>query len=401
MMVVVQSFMNAWEQACKIDGGVVTVPRGTFLLSSADFKGPCIGRTLFKLEGTLVANGQPLLDDQDYWITFYKVERVTISGDGVFDGNGASSWSVCHGKSKCNDLPPTVSINNLNFSYYIYTSDEPAALKPRKFLIHHFYLINNNIYIFSTLIDQTIKINYANFTRINGVKFINSKFFHVHIHESENVLVQNVHIIAPADSPNTDGIHVGNSDRVTIRNSNIATGDDCISLGEGSTNINITGIWCGPGHGISIGSLGKIEGEENVSGITVRNSTLTKTQNGLRIKTWAPSASSNLVSGVTFVDIITDQVENPIIIDQYYCPHSSCEGAGESSVQIQGVRFLNVKGTSASEAAVDIKCSRKKPCKDIEFSGIHLTYGGGAAAAFCDNADQKFIEAGQVPSRCS
>lgn len=121
MVVVVQSFMNAWEQACKIDGGVVTVPRGTFLLSSADFKGPCIGLTLFKLEGTLVANGQPLLDDQDYWITFYKVERVTISGNGVFDGNGASSWSVCHGKSKCNDLPPTVSINNLNFSYYKYT----------------------------------------------------------------------------------------------------------------------------------------------------------------------------------------------------------------------------------------------------------------------------------------
>jgi polygalacturonase len=74
--------------------------------------------------------------------------------------------------------------------------------------------------------------------------------FHIVIDKCNNVRVQDVKISAAGNSPNTDGIHVELSSSVNILNSNIATGDDCISIGPGTTNLWIQDIVCGPGHGI-------------------------------------------------------------------------------------------------------------------------------------------------------
>lgn len=104
---------------------------------------------------------------------------------------------------------------------------------------------------------QTLRIHDVTNASIQGITSWNSKMFHFHIHNSQNLKVENVHITAPRDSPNTDGIHISNSKDVQIVDSSIGTGDDCISLGDGCKNIKISGIACGPGHGISIGSLGK------------------------------------------------------------------------------------------------------------------------------------------------
>lgn len=159
---------------------------------------------------------------------------------------------------------------------------------------------------------------------ISGITSLDSKMFHIHIDNSKDVDVENVRIIAPASSPNTDGIHVSSSTSVRVADSLIATGDDCVSLGDGSIDIRISGVTCGPGHGISIGSLGKYKNEQDVRDIIVSNCVLKNTDNGLRMKTWAPSQSSTLVSNVTYSDIQLVNVKNPIVIDQYYCPNGGC-----------------------------------------------------------------------------
>lgn len=145
------------------------------------------------------------------------------------------------------------------------------------------------------------------------------------LYECSDVMIINVKVQAPDNSPNTDGIHMAKSKYIQIFDSEIATGDDCISIGDGSRTINVTNITCGPGHGISIGSLGKTPNEDIVDGITVTKCNLTSTKNGVRIKTWSNPSYPNTVSNLTFDHIYVNNVANPIIIDQNYCPNMHCK----------------------------------------------------------------------------
>lgn len=71
----------------------------------------------------------------------------------------------------------------------------------------------------------------------------------------------------------------------------------------------------------SIGSLGKDLNEQGVQNVTVKQVTFKGTQNGLRVKAWA-KPSNGFVNDVLFQNAIMDNVQNPIVIDQKYCPGS-------------------------------------------------------------------------------
>ena len=66
----------------------------------------------------------------------------------------------------------------------------------------------------------------------------------------------------------------------------VYAGDDCISIQTGCSNVYIHKVNCGPGHGISIGGLGKENTKACVSNITVRDVVMHGTMTGVRIKTW-------------------------------------------------------------------------------------------------------------------
>lgn len=105
------------------------------------------------------------------------------------------------------------------------------------------------MYVFS-LCYQNLKFVAMNQTVVQGITSLNSKFFHIALVECKNFKGTKIKISAPADSPNTDGIHVERSSSVYISQSLIGTGDDCISIGQGNSQVTITRIRCGPGHGI-------------------------------------------------------------------------------------------------------------------------------------------------------
>ncbi|XP_022974794.1 polygalacturonase-like [Cucurbita maxima] len=126
----------------------------------------------------------------------------------------------------------------------------------------------------------SLQINDGKNLNINGLlSSINSQLFNIVMNRCQNVHMTRVNVLAACDSPNTDGIHVRQSSDVTILNSNIRNGDDCISIGPGTSNMWIESITCGPRHGISIGSLGMEAEEDGVHNVTVKSSTFTGTQN--------------------------------------------------------------------------------------------------------------------------
>ncbi|KAH7863925.1 hypothetical protein Vadar_023580 [Vaccinium darrowii] len=306
-------------------------------------------------------------------ILFQNIEGLTVYGGGTYDGQGGvQSWK--NGKSR---LMPIVS------SYFL-TS---------KLL----QLLRGSLSLRSC---ESIKFQKVRNGAVRDINLVNSKGFQMTITSCTNFLTERLKITAPADSPRTDGIHLSRSNGVQVLNSFIGTGDDCISIGEGSTDVKVIGITCGPGHGISIGSLGKVPQEQSVKGVYVGHSTLSNTDDGLWIKTFHDSPRLE-ASGITFEDITMVDVKNPIIIDQHY---KSNENQGASFVKISDVHYRNVRGTSVSNVAVSLQCSSAIPCQGIELADIDLALSPNAPKKFplsatCSNA-KTFSTGKQNPPAC-
>jgi polygalacturonase len=142
--------------------------------------------------------------------------------------------------------------------------------------------------------------------------------------------------------------------------------------------MNVVG-WC------SIGSLGKDAKEAGVQNVTVKTATFTGTQNGVRIKSWG-RASNGFARNILFQHAVMVNVQNPIVIDQNYCPdNKGCPGQ-VSGVKISDVTYQDIHGSSATEVAVKFDCSPGNPCSRIRLENVKLTYQNQAAAASCSHA---------------
>ncbi|PHT94658.1 Polygalacturonase [Capsicum annuum] len=263
-----QAFIKAWDKACKAENGVLLIPRHKiYYIGPIKFHGPCKKGLRMMINGELRAS-KDLSDyneDRRHWLLFQNMENFVVEGVGSIDGNGHVWW------------------------------------------------------IRSCKVDKTIAMTFYNCTNliVRNLELKNPQKMHLTITKSKLVEVSRLKITAPADSPNTDGIHVSGTKNIDIHHSYIGTGDDCISIVSGSTNVRARYIHCGPGHGISIGSLGKNKEEDTVSNIYVHDATLRGTTNGLRIKSW--QGGRGYAKDILFQDIDMVNVTNPIIIDQFYC----------------------------------------------------------------------------------
>ncbi|XP_019095572.1 PREDICTED: probable polygalacturonase At3g15720 [Camelina sativa] len=136
--------------------------------------------------------------------------------------------------------------------------------------------------------ERPTQLHFQNCNDLNiiGITSFNSPRNHIEIKECKRVKITKIKLVAPDDSPNTDGIDISESSDVDIYDTVVGTGDDCVAINNGSMNINITRMNCGPGHGISVGSLGRDGEESMVENIQVTDCTFVRTENGARIKTW-------------------------------------------------------------------------------------------------------------------
>ncbi|KAK8274573.1 hypothetical protein V6Z12_D10G082400 [Gossypium hirsutum] len=236
-------FSKAWKATCNAPSRnpILIIPETKiFLLKPVTFSGPCKSTSIHVLmSGNIVAPNSKMAWKGFHinrWLAFTQVNGLTIIGSGTINGRGAAWWS----QPCLHKVPKGV------------TCKRPTALT--------FYRCNGLV--------------------LKGIRHINSQRNHITISNCKDVTFSNLHISAPKTSPNTDGIDISGSSNVQILNSFIGTGDDCIAISSDSSHINITGIACGPGHGISIGALGA-HGEDTVEEVHVRNCTLKGTMTGV------------------------------------------------------------------------------------------------------------------------
>uniref|UniRef100_A0A0D9VTJ9 Pectate lyase superfamily protein domain-containing protein n=1 Tax=Leersia perrieri TaxID=77586 RepID=A0A0D9VTJ9_9ORYZ len=338
-----EAFRAAWRAACAVDSAVILVPSDvTFTITATTFVGPCkpglifqVGMitllTLFvhvwfilasadRVDGVLMPPDDPDCwppsDNKRQWFVFSNLNGLTLRCSGTIEGNGEDWWNL--------------------------------PCKPHRLV--RFFMSRNLV--------------------VEGLRVENSPEFHFRFDGCSDVRVDGLSIRSPANSPNTDGIHVENTERVAIYNSMISNGDDCISIGTGSYDVDIQNVTCGPGHGISIGSLGVHNSQACVANVTVRNAVIRNSDNGLRIKTW--QGGMGAVSGISFDTVTMENVRNCIIIDQYYCLDKRCMNQS-TAVHVTDVSYTNVRGSYDVRAApIHFACSDTVPCTNITMSEVEL-----------------------------
>ncbi|PON74215.1 Glycoside hydrolase [Parasponia andersonii] len=345
-----QAFIKAWNRACSSKVGVILVPQNrVYHLKPITFSGPCKSSQLtMRISGIIKASPRRSDYEKDtrHWMVFDSVQNLRVEGGGTINGNGRKWW-----KNSC---------------------------KINKALAVTFYECKN--------------------LRVANLRFKNAQQMHLNFQKCVNVQVVNLRVIAPGNSPNTDGIHITDTQNIQIMNSVIKTGDDCISIVSGSKNVRATDITCGPGHGISIGSLGAGNSEAEVSNVIVNRARFSGTTNGVRIKTW--QGGSGYAKNIIFQNIAMRNVSNPIIIDQNYCDQDEPCHEQDSAVQISNVMYNNIKGTSDSQVAVKFECSKSFPCQGISLQNVNFVREGeGEVEASCENVS--FDKSGRVSPKCS
>lgn len=71
---------------------------------------------------------------------------------------------------------------------------------------------------------QAIRFFMSSKLRVEGVRIKDSPQFHFRFDNCKDVYIDSLHITSPALSPNTDGIHIENTNGVQIFNSIVANG---------------------------------------------------------------------------------------------------------------------------------------------------------------------------------
>jgi len=266
-------------------GGTVVIPRGTYLTAAL---------TLRSNVNLHLASGAVLLmsnNPQDYvstatgyggCIEASNASDIAITGDGVINGQGRPWWEIAW-------------------------RDKVAARHavPTPVPVHR---------------PQLIVLNRCSHVLISGVTLENSPSFHLFPQECRDVIIRGVTILAPKNSPNTDGIDPSGWNYL-ISHCLFNEGDDCIAIKAAGQhgfihlscqNFLIRHNVFDHGHGMSVGSV-TYGGLRNM---TVTDCTFDHTDAGIRLK--SNRHRGGPVSDLYYSNLRMDHVKVPIQIISYY-----------------------------------------------------------------------------------
>jgi polygalacturonase len=206
-LVQTKAIQKAIDEAARKGGGVVVVPKGTFMSGALFFKPKT---HLYVSEGAKLKGSDDIGDypsmpsrmegqSLDYFpalVNAYGVDGFTISGKGTIDGNGLKYWQAFWQRRKENP-----QCTNLEVS------------RPRLVFVWN----SNNV-------------------QVQDVSLHNAGFWTSHYYQCDNVKILDLHISsphAPVKAPSTDAIDIDACNNVLIRGCYMSVNDDAIALKGG------------------------------------------------------------------------------------------------------------------------------------------------------------------------
>ncbi|KAL8217944.1 hypothetical protein R6Q57_021317 [Mikania cordata] len=161
-----------------------------------------------------------------------------------------------------------------------------------------------------------IELMYSNHVQISSVTLIDSPSWFVHPVYTSDIIIQDLTIRAPVDSPNTSGIIPDSCNNVKIQDVNMVAGDDCVAVKSGwddygikfgvpSEQMVIRRLTCNSPTGAVIALGSEMSG--GIKNIRAEDITAINSQSGIRIKT-SPGRGSYITD--IFVDGMNLQTMN-------------------------------------------------------------------------------------------
>ncbi len=266
--------------------------------------------------------------------------NITITGGGTIDGQGQPWWdSVNVAKSRGLPLP----------------------LRPRLIELEHItHLLVTNI---------TLK---------------NSPMFHLCPQYSYDVNINHITILAPSNSPNTDGIDPAQCHHVRISYCTIDNGDDNIAVGAShsdpsypwaaNTDIVISHCTFLHGHGCSIGSYTN----GGVDSMLVDSCTFNGTDNGFRIK--SNRGRGGDIRGITYSNVTMTNVKYPIYFSEYYPSIPSqtdpAQTVNSTTPHYHDITIKNLTATGSPYAGVIVGVP-EMPITNIHLQNVNISANKG------------------------
>ncbi|CAK8538686.1 unnamed protein product [Lathyrus sativus] len=212
---------------------------------------------------------------------------------------------------------------------------------------------------------------------ISNVTFKDSPFWNIHPVYCSNVVVRFVTILAPHDSPNTDGIDPDSSSNVCIEDSYISNGDDIVAVKSGwdeygisynrpSSNITIRRINGSSAFaGIAVGS----EASGGVENVFAEHINLYNMGSGIHIKT--NIGRGGYIRNITLSNIYIENARTGIKISGSVGDHPDDEYDHNALPIVKGITVKNVWGVKVLQAGL-IQGIKNSPFTDICLSDINL-----------------------------
>lgn len=195
------------DKAFNAGGGVIIVPKGTFLSGSLFFK----PKTHLYLEEGATLKGSDDISNfrllttrmEGQTVKYFaalvnadKVDGFTVSGKGTLNGNGLRYWK----------------------SFWLRRQFNPQCTNMDEMRPRILYVSNSN------------------HVRISGIKLMNSPFWTSHFYKCEYLRLADLHIFAPekpVKAPSSDAMDIDACKNVHIKNCYLSVNDDAIALKGG------------------------------------------------------------------------------------------------------------------------------------------------------------------------
>lgn len=306
------AFEKAISALGKKGGGHLVVPEGLYLT------GPIVLKDKIDLH---LERGALILfcpDKNLYWkdgsmrpgISASKRKDVSISGEGIIDGNGAFWRPVKRGK-----------VSDVEWKEYLKKGGEVTEDGS---LWYAYNLKGYQNITGSAREEERIRTHLVRFTdcervSVTGVTIQNAPKFHLVPSRCEDVTIENVTVRCPWNAQNGDGIDIMQCKRVVVRGCTVDVGDDgiCMKGGAGAKSLSD-----GPCKDILIENNtvyhahgGFVIGSEFSAGmenITVRHNVFSGTETGLRFKS-APERGGTS-RNIRISDIVMNDIRDHAIV---------------------------------------------------------------------------------------